>query len=619
MAGNHQSRGSLTPQPWVNFVAFACILSPSPSPRPDKPRKPRKSLLGDPGVYDVLEKRWVIQKHDHARAGTLAAELNVSPLIAALLIARGYETPERAHKFLNPSYDDLHEPYLLKGMREAVARIFKAIENREKVLVWGDYDVDGTTGTVLLRKTLKILGADTAFHVPNRFTEGYGINIPALEQAKADGCRVVISVDCGIRSFEPVAWAKANGLDFIVTDHHLSDPERGNPDAYAVVNPNQPECTYPDKHLAGVGVAFKLAHALLRERQKEHLVPSFLKITAIGTIADIMQLTGENRAIVALGLRDLPNTRNYGLKALMEVADCRSDMTSYHIGFRIAPRINAAGRMDVAKHVVELFEAEDFSEARRLAAILDTRNRERQQVQQQITELALTESANFTGKKFVVVAGEGWHRGVIGLAASRIAERLHRPTIVLSMEDGFAHGSARSIANYHLLNALESCPELFEQFGGHAAAAGMKIKCENLEALRDALNRYAEHSLSDDLLQPELRIDARVSPATLDLKLVKELSLLEPFGAGNPKPVFVTNGLFIRNEPQIMKDKHLKLWLDDGNGRRFEVVWWDGVERSSGRTLTPGSRIEIAYTAEANLWQSLARLQLVVEDVRADN
>ena len=565
-----------------------------------------------------MEKRWVIKKHDHSLAAALAAELNVSPLVAALLIARGYDDAGKAREFLNPSYDHLHEPYLLKGMKEGVDRIFKAIDGGEKILIWGDYDVDGTTGTVLLRKTLKILGAETAFHVPNRFTEGYGINIPALEDAKANGCTVVISVDCGIRSFEPIAWAKANGLDFIVTDHHISDPERGNPDAYAVINPNQPECEYPDKHLAGVGVAFKLAHALLREKKKDHLVPAFLKITAIGTVADIMQLTGENRAIVALGLRDLPNTRNYGLKALMEVADCRSDMTSYHIGFRIAPRINAAGRMDVAKHVVELFECEDFSEARRLATILDSRNRERQQVQQQITELALTEATGFSERKFVVVAGEGWHRGVIGLAASRIAERLHRPTIVLSLEDGYGHGSARSISNYHLLNALESCPELFEQFGGHAAAAGMKVKSENIDALREALNRYAESSLTEDHLQPELRIDARVSSQTLTLGLVNELAQLEPFGAGNPKPLFVTSGLVVREEPRVMKEKHLKLWLD-GDGRRFEAVWWDGVERSKGRTLTPGSRIEVAYTAEANVWQSNVRLQLVVEDIRADN
>jgi single-stranded-DNA-specific exonuclease len=567
----------------------------------------------------MLEKLWIIRKHDHAKAEELAAGLGVSRLTAALLIARGHTTAESASRFLNPSYADLHEPFLLKGMRTAVDRIFKAIDGGEKILIWGDYDVDGTTGTVLLRKTLKLLGGQTAFHVPNRFTEGYGINIPALEEAKADGCTVVVSVDCGIRSFEPIEWAKANGLDFIVTDHHISDPERGNPDAFAVINPNQPECEYPDKHRAGVGVAFKLAHALLRERKKEDLVPAFLKIAAIGTVADIMKLTGENRAIVALGLRDLPNTSNYGLKALMEVADCRSDMTSYHIGFRIAPRINAAGRMDVARHVVELFEAEDFSQARKLAAVLDSRNRERQQVQQQITELALTEAQGISGKNFVVVAGEGWHRGVIGLAASRIAERLHRPTIVLSMEDGFGHGSARSIANYHLLNALESCPEIFEQFGGHAAAAGMKVRSDRIDELREALNRYASDSLTDEMLQPVLNIDARISPQTLDLKLVEQIKMLEPFGAGNPKPVFLTSGLQIMEEPRVMKEKHLKLRLESADRRRFEAVWWDGVDRSKERTLTPGSRIEVAYTAEANIWQGNARLQLVVEDLRADN
>lgn len=566
-----------------------------------------------------MEKRWTVAKHDHDAVQKFAAEMNVRPLIAALLIARGHDTPEKAQKFLNPSYDHLHEPYLLKGMREAVARILKAIDNGEKVLIWGDYDVDGTTGTVLLRKTLGILGCSTEFHVPNRFTEGYGVNIPALEEAKAKGCTVVISVDCGIRSFEPVAWAKQNGLDFIVTDHHLSDETNGNPDAFAVVNPNQPGCDYPDKHLAGVGVAFKLAHALLREKQKENLVPAFLKIAAIGTVADIMQLTGENRAIVALGLRDLPNTKNYGLKALMEVADCRSDMTSMHIGFRIAPRINAAGRMDVARHVVELFETDDFNEARRLAAILDSRNRERQQVQQKITELAMLETRDIGHQKFVVVAGENWHRGVIGLAASRIAERLYRPTIVLSIEDGYAHGSARSIANYHLLNALETCPELFENFGGHAAAAGMKIKADNIDALREKLNQYAADTLLEDLLTPELKIDAHVSSQTLDLKLLEELNAFEPFGAGNPKPMFLTKDLAMRDEPFVMKDKHLKLYLHDSRGKRFEAVWWDGVERSKGRTLIPNSRIELAYTAEANTWQGNTRLQLVVEDLRTDN
>jgi len=504
-------------------------------------------------------------------------------------------------------------------MSQAVDRIQKAINDGEKILVWGDYDVDGTTGTVVLRRAFRAMGAQTGYHIPNRFTEGYGINIPALEQAKADGYSLVISVDCGIRSFEPLEWAIANGLDVIVTDHHLSDEVRGNPPAVAVVNPNQPGCEYPDKHLAGVGVAFKVAHELLRRNGREDLVNSFLKIAAIGTIADIMKLTGENRAIVSLGLKDLPNTKHYGLKALMEVSDCRSEMTSYHIGFRIAPRINAAGRMDVARQVVELFEAEDFMVARRHAEILDSRNRERQQVQQQITELALLGGEDLDQQSFIVVAGEGWHKGVIGLAASRLAEQFFRPTIVLSIENGIAHGSARSVGDFHLLNALESCSELFEQFGGHAAAAGMKIKSENIDKLRERLNEHTAGILTGQDLIPTLKIDAHVSSASLDLKLIDELKVFEPFGAANPKPVFVTKELTVEFEPTVMKEKHLKIYLRDRAGKRFEAVWWDGVRKITGRTLNRGNSIELAYVLEANEWQGNRRLQLVVEDVRTDN
>lgn len=564
-------------------------------------------------------KRWEINKHDRAAVNELAARLGVQPLIAALLISRGFDTEEKAQHFLNPSVEDLHDPLLLKGMREAADRIHRAIDDREKILVWGDYDVDGTTGTVLLRRALKMLGAETGFHVPNRFTEGYGVNIPALEQAKADGFTLCITVDCGIRSFEPCAWAKQNGMDVIVTDHHLSDESLGNPDAFAVVNPNQTGCQYPDKHLAGVGVAFKLAHVLLREKGLERYVPAFLKIAAIGTIADIMKLHGENRAIVALGLKDLPTTKNPGLRALMDVAECREEMTSYHIGFRIAPRINAAGRMDVARHVIELLEAEDEKEAKRLAHLLDSRNRERQQVQQKITELALYETQNIDQQRFVVVSGEDWHRGVIGLAASKIAERLYRPTIVLSAENGYAHGSGRSVGDFHLLKALESCADLFEQFGGHAAAAGMKIKVENIQALSERLNDYAINIISEQELTPVLSIDAPVSSRTMNLALVDALAAFEPFGAGNPKPVFVTGGLTLRDEPFVMKEKHLKLKLHDGERRLFEAVWWDGVERSKGRTPRTGQSIEIAYTPEANVWQGNRSLQLVVEDIRFDN
>ncbi len=568
-------------------------------------------------------KRWTIKKHDRAEVAKLASSLKVSQLVAALLISRGYESEEKAYKFLNPSDDDLHDPDLLKGMKTGVERVLKAIENQEKILIWGDYDVDGTTGTVVLRKALEILGAKTGFHVPNRFTEGYGINIEFLEKAKNKGYTLVISVDTGTRSFEPLAWAKENGLDVIVTDHHLSDETRGIPECVTMINPNQAGCEYPDKNLAGVGVAFKLVHALFREKGKENIIKGFLKVVAIGTIADIMKLTGENRAIVKIGLQDLPKAHNYGLKALMEVADCRSEMTSYHIGFRIAPRINAAGRMEVARHVVELFESETFEKARELAELLDSRNRERQTVQREITEKALLEYVENGGSEnqthAVVVAGENWHRGVIGLAASKITEKLHRPSIVISLENGIGHGSARSIGTYHLLNGLESCGELMEQFGGHAAAAGMKIKAENINELREKINQHAKQHLTDEDLIPEIKIDAVVSSKSLNLDLIEELKMLEPFGAGNPKPVFVTKDLFLVDEPFVMKEKHLKLRLSDANRKQFEAVWWDGVEKSKGRTLKPQTSIELAYTPEANTWQGNTRLQLVVEDLRTDN
>lgn len=564
----------------------------------------------------MTAKKWNILKHDQERVRTFAAELCVPPLVAALLLARGYDTNVKADEFLTPSLNHLHDPFLLKGMREAVDRIQEAIEHREKILVWGDYDVDGTTGTVLLRRAFKVLGIESEFHVPNRFTEGYGVNIPSLNAAKERGVSLVITVDCGIRSFEPLEWARDHGLDVIVTDHHLSDESKGNPPALAVVNPNQLGCEYPDKHLAGVGVAFKLATALLTKAGLEHEIPGFLKIAAIGTVADVMDLTGENRAIVAIGLKDLLLTDSCGLRALMEVADCTSEMTSYHIGFRIGPRINAAGRMDVAKHVVELLEETDFSKARQLAGLLDSRNRERQQTQQRITELAFAEAAEHGTANFVVVAGKGWHRGVIGLAASRIAEKLYRPTIVLSIEDGMAHGSARSIPGFHVLNALEAADDLFEQFGGHRAAAGMTIASERIPELRKRLSEYADNVLSDDDLVPGLSVDAVLLPETIDLRLFEALSALEPFGQGNPKPVFVTKGLFLREDPLVMKDKHLKLKLVSESGRQLEAVWWDGVDRSKGRTLRRGSRIELAYVLEVNNWQGNRKIQLVVEDFR---
>jgi single-stranded-DNA-specific exonuclease len=570
-----------------------------------------------------MAKRWIVREQDTERAERLARLLGVSPIIAGLLVARGHDTEEAARKFLHPSHDQLHDPSLMLGMQEAVARILRAIDAGEKILIYGDYDVDGTTGTVVLRRALSLLGAQTGFHVPHRFTEGYGIQQAALEKARDEGYKLVISVDCGIRAFDPLDWARANALDVIVTDHHLPDEGEGAPPAFCVLNPNQRGCNYPDKNLAGVGVAFKLAHALFRERGRESQIAGFLKMVAIGTVADVAQLTGENRAIVALGLADLPNATNPGLRALMDIAGCNNGrgMTAYDIGFRLGPRINAAGRMDAARAVVELFETTDQNEARVLAEQLDTRNRERQSVQQEIVKRALAEfesSVDTASQTHVaVIAGDGWHRGVIGIAASKIAEKLHRPCIVIALEGDDGHGSARSIEAYHLLNGLTECADLFDKFGGHSHAAGLSIKRTNVSELRRRMNEHAASHLSDEDLLPALKIDAELPAEVVTLSLAEELRALEPFGAGNPRPVFLTRDLHVLSEPRVMKEKHLKLRIAGPTNRSLEAVWWSGLEELAGRTLQPGQRIELAYTIEPNTWQGETRLQLCVKDVRA--
>lgn len=566
-----------------------------------------------------MRMKWNIIEHDYDEVRRFSSLIKVEPIIGALLISRGFGSETDAERFLRPDASHLNDPFLLKDMERSVGRILRGIDGGEKILVWGDYDVDGTTGTVVLRKALDILGGISEYHVPHRFLEGYGINVEGLKAAKDRGVSLVISVDTGSRAFEAAEWAQKNSIDLIITDHHLSDPERGNPDAFAVVNPNQPGCPYPDKHLAGVGVAYKLAEALLKTRGKDSQLEAFLKMVAIGTVADIMQLKDENRAIVAIGLRDLPRARNHGLRALMEVAGCTSEMSSYDIGFRIAPRINAAGRMDAATEVVKLFEAKTFDEARAIAEKLDIANRERQKVQAEISEKALAAFVDDGGTEsqphVAVVAGEGWHRGVIGLASSRITDSLHRPSLVISIEDGIGHGSARSIEGFDLHSALEHCRDSFEKFGGHAAACGFMIREENIESMTDKINAYAAGVLTSEILERKLRVDAVVKSKTVTLDLVESLKKMEPYGAGNPKPCFVMGPLELVADARVMAEKHLKLKLADSDGRVFEAVWWSGVEKSEELNLSKGGRIQLAFTPEANQWNGSTRLQLIVEDL----
>jgi len=567
----------------------------------------------------AVERRWVPRRETAGDTAPLAAAAGVSEVVAGVLAARGVESAEEARTLLSPSSKQLHDPYLMKGMRESVARVLRAVDAGERILIYGDYDVDGTTGTVVLRRALEFLGAKTGYHVPHRFTEGYGIRRDVLERAKTDGYSLVISVDCGIRAFEPLEWARENGLDVIITDHHLPDAEEGAPPAYAVLNPNQRDCEYPDKNLAGVGVAFKLAHALFRERGRESQVPGFLKIVAIGTVADVAQLTGENRAIVALGLKDLHRATNPGLRALMEVAGCGdgSGVRAFDLGFRLGPRINAAGRMDAARAVVELFESKSMDEARALAEHLDARNRERRDVQQRVTERAVAE-LELSGQdvtSVVVVAGQGWHRGVIGLAASKIAEKLQRPAVVISLdEDGVGHGSARSGDSFHMLDALTECADILEAFGGHAHAAGLAVRRENVAELRRRLNEHASRVVQEDGGVPRLEYDLELPADALSLDLCAELESLEPFGAGWPKPVFVTRNLRVVGEPRVLKERHLKFGVLAA-GRVHDCIWWGGAE-SDAATPRPGTSIELAYSVDANCWNGNTRLQLVVEDLK---
>src|SRR5262245_5585250 len=567
-----------------------------------------------------LAKKWIRRPLDVAATSQLATSLNVSPIVAGLLVSRGYADRAAAEIFLKPSLEHLHDPWLMKGMAEATQRLLHAIDNHEPVLIYGDYDVDGTTGTAVLLRALRMLGATAGYHVPHRFTEGYGIQQPALEKAASEGYKLVVSVDCGIRAHEPLLWAGSNGLDIIITDHHLPDEDEGAPPALAVLNPNQHGCDYPDKNLAGVGVAFKLVHALFRERGRESVVPGFLKMVAIGTVADVAKLVGENRAIVALGLSDLPRAVNHGLRALIDIAGCADDgeMTAYDLGFRIGPRINAAGRMDAARAVVELFEANEKEEARRLAEHLDRRNRERMEAQREIFNRAIEEFENgpdrATQTHVAVIAGDGWHRGVIGLAASKIAERLNRPCVVISLDGDIGHGSARSIEAYHLFDGLTSCRDLLDKFGGHSHAAGLSIHRDRIADLRRRLNEHAASCCTEADLAPAVSIDAELPAKDLGFQLSQDLRALEPFGAGNPRPIFMTRGFRVLSEPQIIKEQHLKLRVAGSDNRPMEAIWWRGVEEVD-RPPEMHARIDLAYEFEANRWQGDIKLQLNVKDM----
>jgi single-stranded-DNA-specific exonuclease len=505
-----------------------------------------------------------------------------SPLhtLARLLIRRGLTEADDAARFLVPSITHLHAPEQMTGLRAAVDRINQAIERKEPILIYGDYDVDGTMAVIILKTAIELCGGAADFHVPHRIREGYDLRDDVIERAAAAGIRLIISVDMGIRAFTPAETAHRLGVDLIVTDHHLPGPD-GVPKALAVVNPNQAGCEYPYKQLCGAGVAFKVAQGLMQrrldEKDQERMLRSFMKVVAIATIADSVPLGGENRVFAKLGLDALRRAVNPGLKALLEVAQISSKRppTSTEVAFRIAPRINAAGRMDIARDVIELFSVKDPVRARELAAKLDRLNADRQEEERRILrsiEERISGDPALCEAYCIVVDGEGWHRGVIGIAATRVVERYHRPALVISREGEEAFGSGRSIRPFHLLEAIESSHNLFTRYGGHSHACGFAMPAANVPQLRAELDAFARSRLTMADFDPVLEVETELDLDEVTPALFRVLRLLEPYGAGNHEPAFASRGVRLTAPPKILKDKHIKLKLkagDDIGGHEF--------------------------------------------------
>ncbi len=595
--------------------------------------------------------RWIVAEPQTEAAASLAREARLPLVLAELLVARGIAQAAEAFAFLNPEPAQLHDPFLMLGMDVAVERLERAIAAREPILLYGDYDVDGTVAVVLLKTAIEMLGGPgdlVRFHVPHRLREGYGLQSSVLEAAHAEGVRVVVTVDTGMRAFAEADTARRLGLDLIVTDHHLPAAHDAVPDALAILNPNQPGCAYPEKSLCGAAIALKLAQALLERREparmREKTLPSFLKMAAIATIADAVPLRGENRAIAAIGLRELRRPMGAGLRALFVVAaldPSAKQLTGFDVAFRLAPRINAAGRMDVASDVVELFSTRDSHRAIELANKLERLNRERRDVEAKALaaiEERLAADAAIAADRLLVIDGDGWHRGVIGILASRVVERTAKPAIVISVEDGpngkIAHGSGRSVDGFALLAAIESCADLFTRFGGHAFAVGFALPAEKLPELKLRLRVYAEQYLAAREPERLLRIHAELPLDRITPVLAGWLKKLEPLGHGNPEPLFLARNARLVKAPHIMKARHLALELaqdaitassEPTTGltvsaapiSSIRAVGWNLAERALELRLEQGSRIDVAYRIRENDHPEFGGLEIEILGLRA--
>ncbi|MBM3251634.1 MAG: single-stranded-DNA-specific exonuclease RecJ [Candidatus Omnitrophica bacterium] len=558
-----------------------------------------------------MQKIWKIQEPNPQLQLKLSKELQIHPLICQILINRGIDNQESLGKFLNGDISHLHDPFQLKDMEKAVGRIKQAIEIKEKVLIFGDYDVDGVTSCALLKLTLQKLGLAPEHYIPHRINEGYGINENAVKFAKQEKVKLFISVDCGTANHKEIDLLNKLKIDTIVIDHHK--PQEGKlPKALAIVNPKRDDCNYPFKDLAAVGVVFKVAQALLKKDAFEDL-----DLVALGTIADVMDIVGENRIIAKEGLKRINETKKVGLKALIDAASLKNkNITPGFVSFILAPRINASGRMDSAEKSLELFLTNDIEKAKLLATDLNNHNRERQRIEEETLREALSiieRDINFKDHYVIVLSKAGWHQGVLGIVASKITDRFYRPTIIISLDKKICKGSARSIEKFHIFEALSGCAKFLETFGGHKYAAGLTIIKDNIKEFENAINRIAKDVLTINDLSPTLNVDALIALSSLDADLVLAIENLEPFGVGNPYPLLCSRNLKIRGKPSIVGRDTIKFWVTDGKLTAQAIGFG---QANLYQLICESDSLDMVFSPSIDDWREPREMQLEVKDIK---
>ena len=562
----------------------------------------------------MLKKTWILKQFDKNRVVEISKTFKVSPLTAIIMYNRGIREDEDIRKFLARELSALHDPFLMKDMDKAVERIMKAVSSGEKITIYGDYDVDGITSIAILYKQLTKMGVEAGFYVPDHMVEGYGVNRDALDKIKADGTKLIITVDTGITAVEEAEYAKSIGLDFIITDHH--ECKEKIPDVYAAIDPKRKDCPYPFKSLAGVGVVFKLIQALAPNEPLETLMDEYADLMCLGTVADISPLIDENRVIVTEGLKKFKTTKNVGLKALIDVSTNGKTITTSTIGYTIAPRINASGRLGCASTSVELFLTDDKEKAAELAESLCHENTLRQQTEQKMFKEALKyieEHPEIENDDIIVIPHENWHHGIVGIVSSKITEKYYKPSILFAVDGDSAKGSGRSVNGFNLFGALEDSSDLLEKFGGHELAAGLTIKPENIEKFRKKINAFAKGATKNLNRVPEISLDAQIKVTYITLDTVHDINRLQPFGVNNPTPAFSVRDIKIHRISTMSDGKHLRMTLYK-DGKYLDAVGFGMGEYYN--MFEEGDFVDVAFALDINDYKGFQNVQLILKDMR---